>query len=415
MKTIKQRILISFCIAVAVTIAVIGAAVSWRMNSSVSDQSKVMADYMAGRTYRVADSYNEMLRTCIEDIKKEMRRTNKDLSGDPSVAKNIESQQLAPLAARLQAAAASSGADFIMVFDLQGRLQSSFPNPKNIDEKKVADYYQSWELGTRVRDRLKSKEAADEGDLVSVTRHDSPFLKDFGLEKFDIAGKGGISIATAGIVRDDFQEPMGICITGKLLNRYDGPLTKLYDATGSASLIYLENIPIVHAGFQKKGDAKLDEASLQISAETREKVFKSEKTANLLLALAAARGFIGHQTGDIEDSAYGGLQGQYYPLDDLVISAGAMVSDKEGLFAFSAEYQTPIKGLACFASIAKGEYHYDYAFVGLRFYFGGEHKTLIRRHREDNVANSLFEGFLSIRAGGSPTPFSDPDPCEPEV
>ena len=286
MKTIKQRILISFCIAVAVTIAIIGAAVSWKMNSSVSDQSKVMADYIAGRTYRVADSYNQMLRTIIEDVKKEMRRTNKDLNGDPSVAKNIESQQLAPLAARLQAAAASSGADFIAVFDLQGRLQSSFPNPKNIDEKKVADYYQSWELGARSRERLKSKEATDEGDLVSVAKHDSPFLKDFGLEKFDIAGKGGISIATAGIVRDDFQEPMGICITGKLLNRYDGPLKKLYDATGSASLIYLETVPIAQAGFQNKGDAKLDEASLQISAETKEKVFKSEKTANMLLTLA---------------------------------------------------------------------------------------------------------------------------------
>ena len=286
MKTIKQRILISFCIAVAVTIAVIGAAVSWKMNSSVSDQSRVMADYIAGRTYKVADSYNQMLRTIIEDIKKEMRRTNKDLSGDPSTAKNIESQQLAPLAARLQAAAASSGADFIAIFDLQGKLQSSFPDPKNIDEKKITDYYQSWELGVRSRERLKTKEATDEGDLVSVTKHDSPFLKDFGLEKFDIAGKGGISIAAAGIVRDDFQEPMGICITGKLLNRCDAPLKKLYDATGAASLIYVENVPIAHAGFQNKGDAKLDEASLQISAETREKVLKTEKTANILIALA---------------------------------------------------------------------------------------------------------------------------------
>jgi hypothetical protein len=126
-----------------------------------------------------------------------------------------------------------------------------------------------------------------------------------------------------------------------------------------------------------------------------------------------ARGIIGHQTGDIEDSAYGGLQGQYYLLDDLVLSAGAMVSDKEGLYAFSAEYQTPIQGLTCFASVAKGEYHYDYAFVGLRFYFGGEHKTLIRRHREDNVANGLFEGFLGIRAGMT-SGGAGADPCEPE-
>ena len=286
MKTIKQRILTSFCLAVAVTIAIIGAAVSLKLNSSVSNQSRVMADYISGRIYRVGDSYNALLRTLVEDVKKEMYRSNKDLSEDPSLAKNIESQQLVPMASRLQTAAISSGADFIVVFDLQGRFQSSFPNPKSIDEKKVTDYYQSWELGARTRDRLKNKDATDERDLVSVTRHTPQILKDFGLDKFDITGKGGISIAAAGIIRDDFQDPIGICITGKLLNQHNGPLKQLYDATGAASLIYLENIPIAQAGFQNMGDAKLDETTLQISSEINEKIFKSDKTANMLLALA---------------------------------------------------------------------------------------------------------------------------------
>jgi methyl-accepting chemotaxis protein len=283
MRTIKQRILISFCIAVAVTIAVIGGTVSWKMNSSVSHQSKVMADYIAGRTYKVADSYNEMLRTCIDDLKKEMRRTVKDLTADPSLAKNIEAQQLAPLAARLQAAAGSSGADFIVVFDLKGKLQSSFP--KEADAKQTEAHYQSWELGARVRDRLKSKEATDEGDLVSVTRHDPQFLKDLGLGNRDVSGKGGISVAAAGIVRDDFQEPMGVCITVKLLNQHNDPLKQLYNATGSASLIYLENVPIAHAGLLGKGE-KGDEKALQIDAKVREEVFKAPKTANLPLVLA---------------------------------------------------------------------------------------------------------------------------------
>ncbi|MDP1993179.1 MAG: methyl-accepting chemotaxis protein [Syntrophales bacterium] len=284
MRTIKQRILISFCIAVAVTIALIGTAVSWKMNSSVSHQSKVMADYMSARTYKVTDSYNEMLRASVDDIKREMRRTAKDLSGDTALAMNIEAQQLPMLVGRIKAAAASSGADFIEVFDLQGRLQGSIF--KEADAKKVEAYVQSWELGSRVRDRLKKKEATDEGDLVSVTRHDSQFLKDFGLDKFDIGGKGGISIAAAGIIHNDFQEPMGVCITGKLLNQYNDPLKKLYDATGAATIIYLDTTPIANAGFQNKGDAKLDESALQISTEIKDKVFKAEKAANLSLTLA---------------------------------------------------------------------------------------------------------------------------------
>jgi len=283
MKTIKHRILISFCVAVAITIAVIGGTVSWKMNSSVSQQSKVMADYIAGRTYKVADSYNEMLRTLIEDVKKEMRRTTKDLSADPSLAKNIESQQLAPLATRLQAAAASSGADFIAVFDLAGKLQAAFP--KEVDAKRAEAHYQSWELGARVRDRLKSKEATDEGDLVSVTRHDTQFLKDMGLGIRDASGKGGISAAAAGIVRDDFQEPMGVCITGKLINQHNGPLNQLFNATGSASIVYLDNMPIAHAGILGK-DEKGGENALQLDTKVREQVFKAPKTANLPLVLA---------------------------------------------------------------------------------------------------------------------------------
>jgi hypothetical protein len=207
MKTINQRIMISFCIAAAVTIVIIGLAVSWKLNSSIAHQSKVMADYMSGRTYKVADSYNEMLQTLIEDLKREMRRTAKDLSGDTALALNIESQQLPPLVAKIQTASAASGADFIVVFDLQGRLQGAIP--KEADAAKTETYYQSWELGARVRDRLKSKEAKDEGDLVSITRHDSQRLKDFGLGSLDVAGKGGISIAAAGIIRNDFQEPWG--------------------------------------------------------------------------------------------------------------------------------------------------------------------------------------------------------------
>jgi hypothetical protein len=102
----------------------------------------------------------------------------------------------------------------------------------------------------------------------------------------------------------------------------------------------------------------------------------------------------GYQSGDIDDSGYGALQGRYYVLDDLMVSAGAATSDDQERYAFAVEYQTPVHGLSLFANVATGEDDYDHAFIGLRFYFGGESKSLIRRHREDDPANNLFENIL---------------------
>jgi hypothetical protein len=113
----------------------------------------------------------------------------------------------------------------------------------------------------------------------------------------------------------------------------------------------------------------------------------------------------GYQSGDIDSSGYGALQGRYYILDDLMASAGAATSDGCERYALGIEYQTPVHGLSLFASLAKGEEHYDHAFIGLRFYFGGESKPLIRRHRENDPANNLFENvldtFMALRASES--------------
>ena len=49
--------------------------------------------------------------------------------------------------------------------------------------------------------------------------------------------------------------------------------------------------------------------------------------------------------------------------------------------------------------MATGEEDYDHTLVGLKYYFGGPQKTLIRRHREDNVAVNLFGNLLGILAG----------------
>jgi len=105
-------------------------------------------------------------------------------------------------------------------------------------------------------------------------------------------------------------------------------------------------------------------------------------------------GSIGHQDGDVDNSGYGGLKAQYYVQEDLALSASANTSDGFERYAIGAEYQTPVNGLTCFASIGTGEDSYEFAFFGICYYFGGEDKTLIRRHRWDDPPNDLMGSIL---------------------
>lgn len=125
-------------------------------------------------------------------------------------------------------------------------------------------------------------------------------------------------------------------------------------------------------------------------------------------------GYVGHQSGDIDDSGYGGLRAQYYVLDDLMLSACVATSDGFQRYAAGVEYQTPLNGLACFASAATGEDDYDQALFGLRLYLGTGSKSLIKRHREDDPFNNLLGSIIDTFVFMGKKDKSDlPPPPEP--
>ncbi|MCF7975405.1 MAG: hypothetical protein K9N55_16430 [Phycisphaerae bacterium] len=101
-------------------------------------------------------------------------------------------------------------------------------------------------------------------------------------------------------------------------------------------------------------------------------------------------GNVGHQGGDIDASPYAGVGGQYYLTDNTMVSGLISTSNDLERYALGFETQTSVRGLSLFASLATGENHYEGAFLGLRFYFSGDNKSLIRRHREDDPVNSLW-------------------------
>jgi len=286
MKGIKSRITVSFCIAVTVILIIIEGAVSWRLGSSISHQSAMVAAEMTTRINTAIDGHNEILKSFIGDTRENIRRKRDDMCTNPVIAKNVEAQQLGPLATLLKTVCETSGADFAWVYDLEGRLQAAFPN--GIDASRALEYYQSSEIGARIRTLVGGDASPDQAGLNAVIRHDADFFRDFGLDMHNTADRGGIILASAGVIRDDFGDPVGTCLIGKVLNGYDKPLVHLYEATGTVAALYLDTSPIAQAGF-RGGAEEADQAALRISDAVRSEVYEADGAIHKVLPIAGKR------------------------------------------------------------------------------------------------------------------------------
>jgi hypothetical protein len=79
----------------------------------------------------------------------------------------------------------------------------------------------------------------------------------------------------------------------------------------------------------------------------------------------------------------GRISANYYVLDDLRVGASYVTAFHDNLVKLEAEYQTPIRGVALTAEVARGNHDYDHWLVGLRYYFGGNKKLNARQRQDD--------------------------------
>lgn len=110
---------------------------------------------------------------------------------------------------------------------------------------------------------------------------------------------------------------------------------------------------------------------------------------------------LGHQIGDIDDTAFAVIDLRWYPGANLMLVAGGSLADSEDdRVHFGAEYQL-MGGLSAYVDLAAGEKRYDHALAGLRYYLGGT-KGLMQRHRRDAAPNpiiaNVLQGLASIRS-----------------
>lgn len=111
--------------------------------------------------------------------------------------------------------------------------------------------------------------------------------------------------------------------------------------------------------------------------------------------------------GDNEDSGFVIADAAFYISDDFRVSIGGkIVDDYEGLRA-GFEYQFDESPLSIYTNAEYGDDDYLRVVGGLKFYFGGEEKSLIRRHREDDPHEKVLELFVNGLGKGNTPGYGD--------
>jgi len=101
-----------------------------------------------------------------------------------------------------------------------------------------------------------------------------------------------------------------------------------------------------------------------------------------------------------ETDPYVGASIGFYPIENLLLEASYSYSFDNNLYACKIEYQTPIQGFSVFVDLSTGDQDYDQSLLGIRYYFG-KGKSLIKRHREDDLQNNVTHVINNIGTYGA--------------
>jgi len=277
-KTLKYRILINFSLIVSVIMGLTLIIVSWRLDKGISQQSEYFADDMTAQTNEMLRGYHSLLENSVQNIKKEVRYVlTNHICNRYEIKTAVEKMQIKYLMSAFSEFDKIGGADFAVLFDIEGMHMASFP--ADVDTYRLENYCKSsWETCKNI---LKEKKDSDLTDSLVI--HNSEFLNAMGLSGKDVGGKGAICIESAGIIRNDFGEPMGTAIVGRVLNHYSEPLQEIFKATGAASAIYLDTTPIASAGFEKD-NKEMNPEYLQIRDSVKKEIFQKNMPLNITLS-----------------------------------------------------------------------------------------------------------------------------------
>lgn len=284
MKHIKYQILVNFCLIAAFSIVVLAAVVLKIMNDSILHLSDSLAADMTQRTYETLNLPHQTFEALVQE---EVSRNLREAIASPSLAANLEAGQIKPLQAELFKQATGLELDFFVMFNLQGQIVTSFPT--DLSSAGVEQFFATSELGSQIVRALREYPDNLPAHWMTFMRLDAPLLGSFGLRERDIEGQGGLAIAAAAAMMNDFDEPIGLALIGRLLNRYDAPLKRLQNVGGYSCAVYLDATPIAQVGFAASNAKSFDLATLRIPPNILDNMADASQKANQILDLAGKR------------------------------------------------------------------------------------------------------------------------------
>ena len=280
LKTIRSKIIFFFGIAALLIMLAAGSVVEFTLGQSIAKQSKSLAEDIVKHTYMTLAGHQRILASSVDNIKTENVKVADDLSTNPIMKTIIESQMFDSLDDFLQSQQGSLGIDFAIMVDNKGELLASFP--RITDKKKIGAALNSGPLGSMAKGALGKNTAPEK--MVAVLRIDSQFLTQTGLAARDAEGKGGIVIVAAGVIHDGAGAPVAACLTGTLLNGHDHFLKQLFESTESAAAVYLDAMPLAHAGYDVGKNGGL--GNIQLSPEALKKIYETDSAVSQTIPLA---------------------------------------------------------------------------------------------------------------------------------
>jgi hypothetical protein len=120
------------------------------------------------------------------------------------------------------------------------------------------------------------------------------------------------------------------------------------------------------------------------------------------VSFEATAGYMNVQDGPREGDQYFALADvAFYPTENVRLVAGVSSVAKFESAHLGLEWSMADHGVPVSVMLdgRAGEHDYLQATAGLKIYFGGESKSLIRRHREDTVRNRALD--LNLASGGT--------------
>ncbi len=299
--------LLFFCLAQALITACLVLVVSVRLTGSVESQSGTIVREVEDHQEAQLLSQLRLLRNLIRDVQKEIVWANDLIVTNPWVPSAIASFDVKSLLGVLQPAVKSAGLGFTLLYDLDGILVAS--HPRDVNDIASARMFETWAL----RDALEiGQEEGTPGAFEGVSLLPSGFLEAHGLAALSESPGGALAVLAARSVFDDFGDPVGYAVSGRLLEGLNGPSKQLLAEFGTSSAVYRGKVPVAWAGFTGR-----EGAPPTTGQDTRDDSLK--------LAAVPGAGAEGHVRLSVGSRAYFGALASL--ADDLTgVSVGSLLA-----------------------------------------------------------------------------------------